>query len=107
MKSVIRWAIRNSPAMNLGVICLLAIGAFGLFSMRRESFPEFELEYIVVSVPYPGASPAEVEEGICLKIEEATRSIQHVKRQTSRVAAGRRHGRHVPHHHPAPHHAAP
>ena len=43
--------------------------------MRREVFPEFELEVLLVTVPYPGASPSEVEEGICQKMEEAVRSI--------------------------------
>jgi hydrophobic/amphiphilic exporter-1 (mainly G- bacteria), HAE1 family len=42
--------------------------------LRREIFPEFELDILMVSVPYPGASPEEVEEGICQKLEEAVRS---------------------------------
>ncbi|MDA1164803.1 MAG: efflux RND transporter permease subunit [Planctomycetota bacterium] len=88
MNNLIRWAVRNSPGMNTLMVALLAIGAFCLSSMRREEFPEFELERIVIAVPYPGASPEEVEEGICLKIEEAVRSVDGIKKQVTIAAEG-------------------
>ena len=88
MKSVIRWAVQNTPAMNTLMVSILLVGAFCLMTMRREVFPEFELEIILVSVPYPGASPSEVEEGICQKIEEAVRSIEGIKKQTAIAAEG-------------------
>ena len=75
MKSIVGWAIRNSPGMNTLMVGVLLVGAASLFLMRREVFPEFELDIVLVRVPYPGASPEEVEEGICLKIEEATAKI--------------------------------
>ena len=83
MKFMIRWAVHNGPAMNTLLVAVLSIGAASLWFMRREVFPEFELEVILASVPYPGASPEEVEEGICYKLEEAVRSINHIKRQIS------------------------
>ncbi len=83
MRAVIRWAIENSPAMNILMLSILVVGAVSLSMLRREIFPEFELEIILVTVPYPGATPAEVEEGICQKIEEAVRSISGVKRQVA------------------------
>jgi len=88
MNNLIRWAVKNSPGMNTLMIALLVIGGFCLQSMRREEFPEFELERIVIAVPYPGASPQEVEEGICLKIEEAVRSVDGIKKQTSVASEG-------------------
>jgi hydrophobic/amphiphilic exporter-1 (mainly G- bacteria), HAE1 family len=88
MNNLIRWAVKNSPGMNTLMIALLVIGGFCLWSMRREEFPEFELERIVIAVPYPGASPEEVEEGICLKIEEAVRSVDGIKKQTSVATEG-------------------
>lgn len=88
MKPIVRWAVHNAPGMNTLMVALLVIGGLSLMSMRREEFPAFELEIITVSVPYPGASPEEVEEGICLKIEEAVRSIDGIKKQTSIAAEG-------------------
>ncbi|QDU47654.1 Multidrug resistance protein MdtB [Symmachiella dynata] len=83
MKSIIRWAVSNSPAMNTLMIGVLLMGSASLFMMRREVFPEFEMEVILITVPYPGASPDEVEEGICQKIEEAVHSITGIKKKTA------------------------
>lgn len=83
MLNTIRWAVRNAPAMNLMTFGLILMGTFCILTMRKEVFPEFELEIILVSVPYPGASPDEVEEGICQKVEEACQSIAGVKKMTS------------------------
>ena len=88
MKSIIRWAIDNTPAMNTLMIGVLALGALALLKLRREVFPEFDLEIILVTVPYPGASPEEVEDGICQKIEEAVRSIDGIKKQTAVAKEG-------------------
>ncbi len=71
------------PAMNTLMVAVLLVGGMAFATMRREVFPEFELEIVLVTVPYPGASPAEVEEGICQKIEEACRSVEGVKKVTS------------------------
>jgi multidrug efflux pump subunit AcrB len=88
MKSVIRWAISNTPAMNTLMGAILIIGLAAGFMLRREEFPRFELEIVLVTVPYPGASPAEVETGVCQKIEEAVRSIDGIKKVTSVAAEG-------------------
>ena len=83
MKSIIRWATRNAPAMNTLMIATLIVGVASMVLMRREMFPEFKLDILLVSVPYPGASPEEVENGICQKLEEAVRSVEGIKRQTA------------------------
>lgn len=88
MNNLIRRAIINTPAMNTLMVALLAVGAFSVYNLRREVFPEFELEIILISVPYPGASPEEVEEGICQKIEEAVFSVDGIKKQTSVAREG-------------------
>jgi multidrug efflux pump subunit AcrB len=86
--SAVRWAIRNAPAMNMMVVAVLVVGTISAFLLRREVFPQFELEIILVSVPYPGASPDEVESGICQKVEEAVRSVDGIRKVTSVAAEG-------------------
>ena len=88
MKSVIRWAVHNTPAMNTLMLTILVVGGLSMAMMRREVFPEFELDMILVTVPYPGATPEEVEEGICQKIEEAVRSISGLKKQVAVAQEG-------------------
>ena len=86
--SAVKWAIRNTPAMNTIVLCVLIVGTLSAFMLRREVFPQFELEIVLVTVPYPGASPDEVESGICQKIEEAVRSVDGIKKVTAVAAEG-------------------
>jgi multidrug efflux pump subunit AcrB len=76
------------PAMNTLTVAVLLVGAMAFATMRREVFPEFDLEIVLVTVPYPGASPDEVEEGICQKIEEACRSVEGIKKVTSVAQEG-------------------
>ena len=54
MKRLVRFAIENSPAMNMLMIAVLVLGTLSLAVMRREVFPRFELEIVLVTVPYPG-----------------------------------------------------
>lgn len=88
MKGLIRWAIRNGPTMNTIMVGTIVAGIIALYSLRREVFPEFELEMVLVTVRYPGASPEEVEEGICQKIEEAVQSIAGIKKINSLAMEG-------------------
>ena len=88
MRTIVAWTVRNMPAMNTLVIAILLVGAMAFASMRREVFPEFDLEIVLVSVPYPGATPEEVEEGICQKVEEACRSVSGIKKITSVAQEG-------------------
>jgi multidrug efflux pump subunit AcrB len=88
MRRIVSWAITNSPGMNVLMVALMLVGAASLYRMRREVFPAFELEVVVISVPYPGATPQDCEEAICQKIEEAIRSIDGIKKVTSIAKEG-------------------
>lgn len=87
-KGPIAWMTQNSVASNLFMLALLIGGLITIKSVKQEVFPEFDLDMVVVAVPYPGSSPAEVEEGILLAIEEALRGIDGVKRVTSKAKEG-------------------
>ena len=88
MKRLVSWAISNSPGMNVLMVALMVIGGASLWRMRREVFPAFELEIVMVTVPYPGATPTDCEEAICQKIEESIRSIDGIKKVTSIAQEG-------------------
>ena len=84
-KGPIAWMAKNSVASNLLMLALMIGGLITFKGVKQEVFPEFELDIVNVSVPYPGASPAEVEEGIILVLEEAVRGLDGVKQVTSRA----------------------
>ncbi|MGI9628950.1 MAG: efflux RND transporter permease subunit, partial [Longimicrobiales bacterium] len=79
----IAWMVRNPVAANLLMVVILLGGLLATLSLKQEVFPAFELDVVSVSVPYPGASPAEVEQGIVLAVEEAVQSVDGVKRLSS------------------------
>lgn len=89
MRSLVRWSVENRVAANILMLVLLVGGLFALLKMRRELFPEFTVGIISVSVPYPGASPEEIEEGINIRIEEKIHAIQGVKKVSSTAREGR------------------
>ena len=84
----IAWMAKNSVAANLMMAIIIIGGALGAFRIKQEVFPAFDLDLIRISVPYPGASPEEVEQGIILAVEEAVRGLDGVKRVTSGAGEG-------------------
>ncbi len=80
---LIGWFIDNPVAGNLLMIVLLVGGALSAMNLKSEVFPTISPGTVVVTVPYPGATPAEVEEGITRRVEEAVLGIDGVKRVTS------------------------
>jgi len=83
MKRVIAAFARNTVFANIILVLIFMAGGIATVSMIREIFPEFSLDMITISVPYPGADPEEVEEGISRKIEEALEGLEGVKQYTS------------------------
>jgi len=88
MRALGKWSIKNNVTVNLIMIFIIMAGIFTVMKMRREMFPQFSLDMIVVSVTYPGSSPEEIEEGICIKIEEEIQSIEGVERLRSTAREG-------------------
>ena len=80
---VIGWMVRNRVTPNLLMLVLLIGGLLMAGNIKQEVFPEFTLDFVNVSVPYPGASPEEVEQGIILAVEEEVRGIDGVKEVNS------------------------
>ncbi len=79
MKTLAKWSVEHRVSVNLIMVFIIVAGLYTVLNMRREMFPQFSLDMIDISVPFPGASPEEVEEGICIKIEEQLKSLEDVK----------------------------
>lgn len=83
MKNVMAAFARNTVFANIVLLLIFLGGGLAIKSMIRENFPEFSLDMITISVPYPGADPEEVEEGISRKIEEVLESVEGIKLYTT------------------------
>ena len=84
----IAWMAKNPVAANLLMFMILLGGLLATLGLKQEVFPAFDLDLITVSVPYPGASPVDVEQGIILAVEDAVSAIEGVKRVTSVAREG-------------------
>jgi len=82
------WMAGNSVAANLLMLVLLVGGLIWGMQIKQEVFPDFDLDYVTITVPYPGASPEEVEQGIVLAVEEAVSGLDDVKEITSSAREG-------------------
>jgi multidrug efflux pump subunit AcrB len=68
---IVEWFIHNSVAANLLMVLIIIGGVTTFPALDKQFFPERKLNQITVNVVYPGAGPAEVEQQICIRIEEA------------------------------------
>ncbi len=86
MKNFLAWFIDNRVATNLLMWFLILGGIIALPQLHREEFPNIDIDLISVLIPYPGASPEEVEQTVCSRVEENINGTPGIKKITSLAA---------------------
>lgn len=87
-KGAFAWMAKNHVAANLLMIAFLLGGFMFTTQIKQEVFPELQMDYIVVNLPYPGASPEEVEKGVVMAVEESIQGLDGIKRVSSTSREG-------------------
>lgn len=72
---MIRYFAAHPTISNILMMGIIAIGIASLGALNRETFPLIKPSKVQVTAAYPGASPADVEDGICNPLEDATDGI--------------------------------
>jgi len=88
VRRAIAWVAENHVAANLVMLLMVVGGLAALPAISQKSFPDIEVEAIQIGVPFLGATPEEVEEGVCVRIEEEIQSIEGIEEITSTAAEG-------------------
>jgi len=88
MKRAIQWMVNNPVSANLLLVFIIGFGLMQALTIKKEVFPEYSLDMISVTVPYRGATPTDVEEAICTRIEEEISGLDGIKRITSTAREG-------------------
>ncbi len=83
-----KWIVNNHVFANLLMTFLIVVGIIQIFSIKKEVMPEFDLDIITITVPYRGATPQDIEESICIKIEEKIAGIEGIKKISSTAVEG-------------------
>ncbi|MYD96893.1 MAG: hypothetical protein F4X98_05845 [Gammaproteobacteria bacterium] len=79
MKRTIAWFATNHVAANLLMGFAVLAGLASLFRVPVVLYPDLDLPVIGITVPYLGAAPAEVESGVCLRVEEELDGVAGIK----------------------------
>jgi multidrug efflux pump subunit AcrB len=84
------WFTQNHVAAILLGLTFTVAGLAALLTgkVRREVFPEIAPNVITVQIVYPGATPTEVAQGVCLRVEEAAEGITGVDKITASANEG-------------------
>ena len=76
---MIKFFSRHPTAANLLMLGLLILGLSSLSTIKRETFPAYDPPYIMAAIVYPGASPQEVEESLCVRMEDAVDGLANIE----------------------------
>lgn len=79
----IAWMANNPVAANLLMAICIVGGLVTFTTIKQEVFPDMVEDIVTISVSYPGGTPEELEQGICLAVEEAVRGLDGVDEVTS------------------------
>ncbi len=77
------WAIDNRTSVYVLATIISILGLMNYYFIPKEQFPQVVIPYIVVSTPYPGTSPSDIENLVTRPIEKQLKSIADVKKITS------------------------
>jgi HAE1 family hydrophobic/amphiphilic exporter-1 len=82
------FAIKRPLITVVTMVALVIFGAFALFKLKTDEFPDVAPPWLTVGVIYPGASPEVVEKEVLDRVEEQIGSIAGVKRIMSKAYDG-------------------
>ncbi|WP_428773067.1 efflux RND transporter permease subunit [Vibrio sp.] len=85
---MIRFFTRHPTAANLLMLTLLLVGLTALPTIKRETFPEYDPPYVMAGIAYPGASPQEVEESLCVRMEDAVDGLANIEETRCEAVEG-------------------
>ncbi|NOY68132.1 MAG: efflux RND transporter permease subunit [Deltaproteobacteria bacterium] len=88
MKRAIGWMVDNPVSVNLLLAFIIGYGLVQIILIKKEVFPEYSLDVISISVPYRGATPQDVEEAVCTRIEEEISGLDGIKKISSTASEG-------------------
>lgn len=79
MEKLIHWFTSRVRVTSLTLVFLVVAGVFGAFALKREIIPSVDFATVIITTPFPGASPDEVEDLVTVKIEKQLRTVSGLK----------------------------
>lgn len=76
MKSWIKFSLKNAGVIFIAMLMVIAGGIYSVKTMKMESMPNVDIPYIIVQVPYLGATPEQGLEDIGKPLENTLSGIK-------------------------------
>ena len=61
-EGIIGWFVRNPVAANLLMFAIIGLGLYSGINLRKQTTPDFDINYVSVRVPYLGAAPVATQQ---------------------------------------------
>lgn len=87
-RGAIAWMASHKVAANILMAIFLIGGFFFALEIKKEVFPDTDLDSVSIYVSYPGATPFEIEESAILPIESAILDIEGIKKSSISINEG-------------------
>ncbi len=88
MRSAIRWLVDHSTTVYIAALCTFLFGVLAWVTLPRESAPDIAIPVVIVSTPYQGVSPADIENLVSTPVENEIASLKGIKKLSSTSAEG-------------------
>ncbi len=88
MKFLANFSINNTLLINLLFVFIIIAGFITTRSMQREAFPNITFDVVMVTTPYPGATPTEMEKLVTIPIEKELKEVEDIKEMSSVSSEG-------------------
>ena len=87
-KTLISYFAEHRVAANILMALMLLSGIWAISKLNTQFLPNFKLDVITVTIPWPGASAEDVESAVIIPIEQELESINFVKEINSTAREG-------------------
>ncbi|MEZ4240673.1 MAG: efflux RND transporter permease subunit [Myxococcota bacterium] len=88
MNALIRWLVHHPTTVLIAVFCVAVFGTLSYVTLPRESSPDITIPVVIVSTPYVGVAPEDIESLITVPMETELASLKNVKVMRSTSAEG-------------------
>ncbi|WP_197468742.1 efflux RND transporter permease subunit, partial [Alcanivorax sp. HI0083] len=78
----------HKVASNLLMALMIMLGVLGLTRLNTQLFPDFDFEYVTVTIPWRGASPEDVQRSITIPVEQALKTLPNTRKLIARSQQG-------------------
>jgi multidrug efflux pump subunit AcrB len=85
---VIEALVKRASTVLLVTLCVIAFGTLTYNNLPREASPDIEIPMVMVSTPYPGVSPEDIETLITNPLESELSGVADLKKMSSTSAEG-------------------